>query len=106
MLGVLGAMITHTALPVDDPARSYSVDVPLDEVGVEVVAAMAAWTRERISPACRVVLRSQGDGFVVHVSAAWDGPGGDAVNVAWVRACGADLARRAGAPPGAGDAIR
>ena len=99
-------MTKDTALPVDDHVRSYSVEVAIDEVRVQVVAAMAIWTRERISPTCRIVLRRRGDGFAIHVAATWDDPAGDAVNVAWVRACGADLARLAGARGDAGAAVR
>jgi hypothetical protein len=99
-------MTKDTALPVDDPVRSYSVEVAIDEVRVQVVAAMATWTRERISPTCRIVLRRRGNGFAIHVAATWDDPAGDAVNVAWVRACRADLARLAGARGDAGAAVR
>ena len=99
-------MTKHTTLPVDDPARSYSVEVAIDEVRVEVIAAMAAWTRERISPTSRVVLSPRSHGFVVRIVATWDDPAGDAVNVAWARACYADLARRAGLPPDVDDAVR
>jgi hypothetical protein len=88
-------MTTHVVDPGAEGARSYRVEVALDEVGADVTAAMAAWTRERISPASRVVLRRRGEGFVVHVDAVWDGAAGDAVNIAWARACSADLARLA-----------
>ena len=99
-------MTTHVVDPSAGGARSYRVEVALDEVGANVTAAMAAWTRERISPASRVVLRRRDDGFVVRVDAVWDGAAGDAVNVAWARACREDLARLAGARPDVEAAVR
>jgi hypothetical protein len=103
----LRAMTTHVVhTGARDGARCYRVEVALHEVGADVTAAMAAWTRERISPASRVVLRHRGGGIVVQVDAVWDGAAGDAVNIAWARACSADLARLAGAREDAGAAVR
>jgi hypothetical protein len=99
-------MTTNVVDPGAQGARSYRVEVALGEVGADVTAAMAAWTRERISSASRIVLRRRGDGFVVHVDAIWDGAAGDAVNIAWARACSADLARLAAARADAGTAVR
>jgi hypothetical protein len=99
-------MTTHVVDPGAEGARSYRVEVALDEVGAEVTAAVAAWTRERVWPASRIVLRRRGGGFVVHVDAVWDGAAGDAVNAAWARACSADLERLAGARADAGAAVR
>ena len=100
-------MTTHVVDPGAEGARSYRVEVALDAVGAELTAALAAWTRERVSPASRVVLRRRrGGGFVVHVDAVWVSAAGDAVNVAWARACSADLARLASVPEDAGAAGR
>jgi hypothetical protein len=99
-------MTMHVLPGAREPERSYRLEVAFDEVAADLLAAMAAWTRERISPASRVVLARRAGGFVVQIAAAWDDPSGDAVNVAWARACYADLARRVAQLPDTSVAVR